>query len=538
MARGKSDHAVQKQQMEMRPNRRRGTMEAAPMLARSPAASADDTEFYGAMIQMLTHVLGSSDSVSWPNQPTPGSQLAPSPFAHPYSSPAYTPSNAAASLSAPSRVVAGGSRSNSTNKGAGSKAELTKLQPMIDELIARLRKDQQQPTRQPVGEQDLTALLQTLMQQQQRQQDQQARQQGMPTPSLDAYSHPDYLLPQQGMMAPISLGRSPRNVNNAASFDLPHSNAFQPMQFADLEFEEEDEDDPDFNPDLNPDFPFPSAWSMAVQDVVASEESRAAAAAAAVAASHSGTPSGTQTPADVLRADPYRPGNLSLAGSMEHLAPRASSAAATGGRRPSFEPPPAESSRRPSQVQPSPSVQVASVPSSRPARNEDRWSPRRDASTPAPSFADARPGSRTTVPDHLMSPSGRPVRTSRKRPASPTPASPPRPIRMEAPAPSSTPPENEADAEAEAEQNAPKKRGRKAVLEPGEAARRRAQRNIEYQRARRQAKKAEESEQTETVVELKAEVRVLRAEIERLRDENATLRAQRELDRLRRSNGS
>lgn len=75
------------------------------------------------------------------------------------------------------------------------------------------------------------------------------------------------------------------------------------------------------------------------------------------------------------------------------------------------------------------------------------------------------------------------------------------------------------------------------MLEPGEAQRRRAQRNIEYQRMRRQLKKAEESEQSETVLELRAEVKMLRAEMERLRDENAMLRAQRELDHLQRNGG-
>ena len=89
-----------------------------------------------------------------------------------------------------------------------------------------------------------------------------------------------------------------------------------------------------------------------------------------------------------------------------------------------------------------------------------------------------------------------------------------------------------------AEPSAPRKRGRKPFLQPGEAQRRRSQRNIEYQRMRRQEKKAEESEQSEAVLELKAEVKMLRAELERMRDENAMLRAQRELDRLQRSSRS
>lgn len=369
----------------------------APSDTRSPAAAADDAEFYGAMIQMLTHVLGSSDSVTWQNQHTPGSQIAPSPFGHAYSSPAQTPYNAGASLSA-------SSRSAFTN----GKSELSAIQPLIQALIARLGKDQQLP-RRPVGEQDLTALLQTLMEQQQRQQqDQQGQKRAAPQSSAGGYQADNYAFSHTPMahVNPHSNTMRASEPVGTNSLQKSHSTsstntAYQPLQFADLDFEDEDEDDPDFNPDLNPDLPLPSAWSLAVRDVVASEESRAAAAAAAatVAASHSDTPSRSQTPRD------------------------------------------------------QPAVAPASAP--------------------------------------------------------PQPQQP--------------------------EPTVPRKRGRKPVLEPGEAQRRRAQRNVEYQRMRRQAKKAEEEEQGETVLELKAEVKMLRAEMERLRDENAMLRAQRELERMQRT---
>ncbi|KAJ1032425.1 hypothetical protein NDA16_000451 [Ustilago loliicola] len=310
------------------------------LLERQAGAGTDDAEFYSSMIQMLTHVLGSSEAaISWPYQATPGSQLAPSPFGQYGSSPAQTPSQ--------------GQRTAVRNI-VGSKAELSALQPLIQALIARLGKDQQLP-RRPVGEQDLTALLQTLMEQQQRQQkqEQQKPRQGS-VPQANAYSASSEGYPQQGASTQAPSNRS--FFQDSFVFGQTAQNGYQSLQFADLDFEDEDEDDPDFNPDLNPDLPLPSAWSLAA----------------------------------------------------------------------------------------------------------------------------------TTQ-------------------------------------------------QAEADSTAPRKRGRKPVLEPGEAQRRRAQRNVEYQRMRRQVKKAEESEKSETVLELKAEVKMLRAEMERLRDENAMLRAQRELDRLQRS---
>ncbi|SJX60972.1 uncharacterized protein SRS1_12228 [Sporisorium reilianum f. sp. reilianum] len=485
------------------------------------------------MIQMLTHVLGSSSSITWPNQATPGSQLAPSPFAPPYSSPAHTPSLAAPSFAATSRSAIGSNAasSSSNNKNKGNKSELSALQPMIQALIARLGKDHQLP-RRPVGEQDLTALLQTLMQQQQRQQDEQATKGATPRPTT-SLSGSDYDFAGQGSLAQMPSGLTPHPFTGAgSSYDLSASHREQRLHFADLDFEDEDEDDPDFNPDLNPDLPLPSAWSLAVRDVVASEESRAAAAAAAVAASHSGTPSGAQTPADMLRPDSHTAGNPQASSNARSA--MISPSEDTEGRRLSFEHPSARSSRFNSFAQASTSAVSASASASAPPshstpiQQDARRSSTRHATPPPSSALDGVQAEGAPVAsDVLFSPSGRPIRASRKRPGSPSSGA---PSKQAHPDLAATP------AASPAEESAPRKRGRKPVLEPGEAQRRRAQRNVEYQRMRRQVKKAEESEQSETVLELKAEVKMLRAEMERLRDENAMLRAQRELDRMQRSN--
>ena len=266
------------------------------------------------------------------------------------------------------------------------------------------------------------------MEQQQRQQEQQNQKRGARDQASDALSAAEYAFAQQAQQAQPAPANNQGNPHTFGSggvqYDPPAPSAYQSLHFADLVFEDEDEDDPDFNPDLNPDLPLPSAWSLAVRDVVASEQSRAAAAAVAASHSHSGTPSGAQTPADAIRPDTYIGANM----------------------------------HQPSQ--------------SRGTSASDSEA----AAAPAP------------------------------------------------------PPKRPADTES----SAPRKRGRKPVLEPGEAQRRRAQRNIEYQRMRRQVKKAEDSEQSEAVLELRAEVKMLRAEVERLRDENATLRAQREFERLQR----
>ncbi|TKY85224.1 hypothetical protein EX895_006304 [Sporisorium graminicola] len=505
---------------------------------RSPTDSADDAEFYGAMIQMLTHVLGSSDSITWPNQATPGSQLAPSPFAPPYSSPAHTPSYTTPSFPVTSRSAIGsnGASSSGSNKNKGSKSELSVLQPMIQALIARLGKDYQLP-RRPVGEQDLTALLQTLMiQQQQRQQDQQANKGAKPRPTT-SLADSKYDLARQGSIAQMPPGLTPQPFTGAdSSYDLSTSQRPQPLHFADLDFEDEDEDDPDFNPDLNPDLPLPSAWSLAVRDVVASEESRAAAAAAAVAASQSGTPSGAQTPADMLRPDSYKAANAQATSDGRSAMP--SPLGDAEGRRSSFELPSARPSRYNSFAQASTSATSASAfapPShSTPTQRDVRQTSTRQVTPPLSStLAGVQADDAPRASDLLFSPSGRPIRASRKRPGSPSFASQSRQSRADVAAPLAA---SRREETAAAEQGPPRKRGRKPVLEPGEAQRRRAQRNVEYQRMRRQVKKAEESEQSETVLELKAEVKMLRAEMERLRDENAMLRAQRELDRLQRSN--
>lgn len=498
--------------------------------SRSPAASADDTEFYGAMIQMLTHVLGSSDSITWTNQATPGSQLAPSPFGHPYSSPAPTPNHATPSLTATSRTVIGGNgASTSSSRNRGNKSELSALQPMIQALIARLGKDHQLP-RRPVGEQDLTALLQTLMQQQQRQQDQQATKGSTPRSSA-SLSGPTYEFAKQGSTSQIPTSLPSQQYTGAeASFDLSTGNKQVPLHFADLDFEDEDEDDPDFNPDLNPNLPLPTAWSMAVRDVVASEESRAAAAAAAAAASHSGTPSGAQTPADMLRPGTVGAGNPQQNGRSDVLLPLGDAE----GRRSSFEQPSARSSRYNSFSETPVSAPSTSAAPARSVEHDTRRSATRNATPPSLALAGVQANEASNTSGMLFSPSGRPIRASRKRQGSPTTAPQARPMRSDVQATSVTPQRDENDGE----QSAPRKRGRKPVLEPGEAQRRRAQRNVEYQRMRRQVKKAEESEQSEAVLELKAEVKMLRAEMERLRDENAMLRAQRELDRLQRSSYS
>jgi hypothetical protein len=420
---------------------------------RSPAGGADDAEFYAAMIQMLTHVLGSSDSIGWASQVTPGSQLAPSPFAHPQSSPAQTPNHAGASHAGPSRSTS-----------LRSKNELSALQPLIQALIARLGKDQQ-VSRRPVGEQDLTALLQTLMEQQQRQQQQHSQRQGSDGQAAQVFPSSNYQFAQPSLATQAAsdsaLGRShPQTDHTGVGFGIAAQDAYRPLHFADLDFEDEDEDDPDFNPDLNPDLPLPSAWSLAVRDVVASEKSRAAAAA--VAASHSGTPSGSQTPA--ARRGSYREGDPHP---HAHLFPHPTSFATEADRPPARE-------------------------------------PSTHAST---SVGEANEGLTTAehIDTHATAEAVRAASATQSEPE-------------------------------QGEQSIPRKRGRKPVLEPGEAQRRRAQRNVEYQRMRRQVKKAEESEQSEAVLELRAEVKMLRAEMERLRDENAMLRAQRELDRLQRSN--
>ncbi|KAJ1586143.1 hypothetical protein NDA11_007260 [Ustilago hordei] len=475
------------------------------------------------MIQMLTHVLGSSEAaISWPYQATPGSQLAPSPFGHYGSSPAHTPSQ---------------SQRSAVRNIAGSKAELSTLQPLIQGLLARLGKDQPF-LRRPVGEKDLTALLQTLMEQQQRQQQLQQGQQNLnqgPGPGQQANTCSGTGLAYAPHAASTHTPSSRSSFQDSFVTGHTAQNGYQSLQFADLDFEDEDEDDPDFNPDLNPDLPLPSAWSLAVQDVVASEESRAAASAAAAAAatSHSGTPSGAQTPAEHLRLDKDTT-TRSHTGSTSR-------------------------------------------------------SPRRQATIRASASTLGLGDTPFSVPDILFSPSGRPVRASRKPQGSPTPASHTRQTRtagrdlqftsiedagldrrystellqqgqQQGSTPSTHPhsqliarEENSVPSRAlsapvqraqaatttaqytDTDSRTPRKRGRKPVLEPGEAQRRRAQRNVEYQRIRRQVKKVEESEQSETVLELKAEVKMLRAEVERLRDENAMLRAQRELDRLQRS---
>lgn len=437
------------------------TLSAQPSSAisvdgRSPAGGADDAEFYAAMIQMLTHVLGSSDSIGWASQATPGSQLAPSPFAHPQSSPAQTPNHAGPSHAGPSRSTS-----------LRSKNELSALQPLIQALIARLGKDQQ-VSRRPVGEQDLTALLQTLMEQQQRQQQQQhSQRRSSDGQAAQVFPSSNYHFAQPSLATQVASdsapGRShPQTDQTGVGFSIPAQDAYRPLHFADLDFEDEDEDDPDFNPDLNPDLPLPSAWSLAVRDVVASEKSRAAAAA--VAASHSGTPSGTQTPADAARRGSYREGDPRP---HAHLFPRPTSFATEADRPQAKEP-----------------------------------------STHASTFVSEAEEDLSTaghVDTHAGAEAVRAASTAQSAPE-------------------------------QSEQSVPRKRGRKPVLEPGEAQRRRAQRNVEYQRMRRQVKKAEESEQSEAVLELRAEVKMLRAEMERLRDENAMLRAQRELDRLQRSN--
>nr|CDI57005.1 putative protein [Melanopsichium pennsylvanicum 4] len=525
------------------------------------------------MIQMLTHVLGSSDSVTWPNQHTPASQLAPSPFGPSYSSPAQTSSHANFALAASSRSPAGGGSER-------SKSELSALQPMIQALIARLGKDHQLP-RRPVGEQDLTALLQTLMEQQQRQQEQQRTQrEGSSNQAVGSYSASNYALGQQYPMAQVTSSRASKKPGQTQSTFAPvQSIAYQPLNFADLDFEDEDEDDPDFNPDLNPDLPLPSAWSLAVRDVVASEESRAAAAAAAAVASHSGTPSGNQTPAtNGLLNDTYRASNPQPSDRSPMHTPRG-----TDTCRASLGEQTVQSSGRESLGGISNSDHASSAAPGRTVQADDRWSSSRHVVPQAPSFSTAREDTSSTL---LLSPSGRPVRSSRKRQSSPISAPQARDARggrredthqlltgsqgfrdegeytgqsahratlntaRAGLSPSmrersstcfdatsaSVPPQSQSQSQSgDTESSAPRKRGRKPVLEPGEAQRRRAQRNIEYQRMRRQAKKAEESEQGETVLELKAEVKMLRAEMERLRDENAMLRAQRELERLQRS---
>ena len=479
---------------------------------RTPTTGAEDAEFYGAMIQMLTHVLGSSDTFSWPNQATPASQLAPSPFGQAYSSPAQTPNPAPGSLSLFSRS---GAKSN--------RSELSALQPLIQALIARLGKDQQLP-RRPVGEQDLTALLQTLMEQQQRQQEQHVHKHNASDPPADAYAANSQALVQSSPLAHVSSSKSSHHLDGNVPDSAVAHNAYQALHFADLDFEDEDEDDPDFNPDLNPDLPLPSAWSLAVRDVVASERSRAAAAA--VAASHSGTPSGAQTPADARQQDSYRAKQLQSSGGQPQMLP---SLRGTEAHHASVKEQAAQPYRRASLAYPSSRMHASAVAPGDTVNSGVGESASIQAAGTASSAA--APVDRRATSDALFSPSSRSVRASRQRQGSPSLD--PQNTRMSADDAGlmiTVPVPHEMEAEA----SKPRKRGRKPILEPGEAQRRRAQRNIEYQRMRRQVKKVEETEQSETVLELKAEVKMLRAELERLRDENAMLRAQRELDRLQR----
>lgn len=276
-------------------------------------------------------------------------------------------------------------------------------------------------------------------------------------------------------------------------------------------FEDEDEDDPDFNPDMNPNLPLPSAWSLAVQDVVGSKESRAAAAA--VAASSSANTPAARTPVGSRYPE------------VEITQPSVHSSL--------------ESSRRGSYTN---------------ANKRQR--------TEHSDEDDFRPNDLEPPPVFPLSPSGRPVRSTRLRPQSPAETtgkgSQARSQTSQARVTSRSPSANEAsgipasrasqNAEpshedgrrspstaAAGEGNGPRKRGRKPYLDAEEAQRRRAERNIEYQRQRRQMKRVENIEQSETVMELRAEVKMLRAELSRLRDENATLRAQRELGEMQRS---
>ncbi|PWN52387.1 hypothetical protein IE53DRAFT_409469 [Violaceomyces palustris] len=434
----------------------------------------NDTEFYSNIIQMLTHLLGSSNHGLWPSgAATPNGQSGASPIPIAYSSPAsaFTPlPNHAVpkGLAPPPPVQKGAQGSQSRNS---SNSNLPDLQPLINSLLSRLSGQTNAAKKAgPVREQELTALLQSLMAQQQEQQKRNSFQQ-----EQHQFQH---------------VGNAPHQFSSSAN--TPSQTASRPMGFADLVFEDEDEDDPDFNPDINSEFPLPSAWNLAVQDVVGSEESRAAAAAAAAAAKDLGTVGATPTSGVEKDRDTFE------------------------GRQRAGTPPTQTDSAAGLTF-----VQVVS-PSGRPMRSTRR----KNASDPTDSLQGQDAANQTGM-NHVR---GMEVN-----------------VMVE---------DGHQERHGSTEAGPPKKRGRKAYYTEEEARRRRLERNAHYAREKRrrmreekeaaEAAKAAEKEATtwesekviprdqdvrlkEAFLELRAENRMLRAELERMREENARLRAQREI---------
>lgn len=297
------------------------------------------------------------------------------------------------------------------------------------------------------------------------------------------------------------------------------SQVLQPISFANLNFEEEDEDDPDFNPDMNPDLPLPSAWSMAVQDIVDSEASKAAAAARR-ASGHS----------PIGREAALAPG----------LTPE-TGANTLGGNSPVSPMPP----------------QLRSSDTALHAGGLGLQTTERSGS-------EENRGHGTGA---LLAPQSHDARSARASPSTrapsanlePHPATESRPRHNTANHESVEPSDDEDDdadednddgndGSAPGSSTGKRKRGRKAVYSEQEAARRRRERNAEYARNRRRRQKEErEAQQSvtgasvdplskratsskpqaqldEDTIELRIENKMLRAELDRLRDENADLR--------------
>ncbi|SPO38098.1 uncharacterized protein PSFLO_03575 [Pseudozyma flocculosa] len=527
----------------------------------APSAAATDQEFYSNMIQVLTHLLGSSDHGLWQaGAHTPASIMGTSPAAFAQSSPAThaTPSITANrnSLLVPSsnKGLTGPARGH---RSGGQAAGVPDLQSLMSQQ-QRLQEAQMQSGQ--VGAQDQTrdglhngSNLQRTVDpeslQLQAQEGQRHRQAGH-----SAQIHPDQE-EQQGqqeqqqqhhVQAPTHSSGS----GTAASLSVPGSGGYPGGQastgpalgFADLVFEEEDEDDPDFNPDLNPDLPMPSAWSLAVQDVVSSKSSKAAALAAAASARPS--PAGAEhTPAQEVTANADAQRQRTIARATERQRPLQATSASIPEKQPT----------RALATAPSGNVRTDIEGQREPQHNTSHTASRglampRDDQVRAQVLS----GSRLEVEaDSPMQMSIQELAGAHRHSEPATSAT--QPAAVAATPSRDGAPESGHDATEEASPSAEIKRGRKRLFTDEERRLRKLERQAEYARARRarlrEERKAEQGSatpgassgraasgrmSTQEALELRAEVSMLRSEMEKLREENARLRACQERIELER----
>lgn len=203
------------------------------MPAYASTASTPSNEFYDGAINFLTEVLGSTDPTLW--------------------NPNAAPDNDPASAQDWNRE--GGTSVNSAPSPAPTQAQFKSLQPLIGNLIARLKGQPVEETGQPprVQEEDLVVLLQTLMAQRQAQSERKTTQQS------------------QGGRSRTQRQPQSQSSQQLVSTSAPSgsSNRSQPTGFSIVDFDfGEDDDDPDFDPGrINLDFGNSDEFARALAEV-------------------------------------------------------------------------------------------------------------------------------------------------------------------------------------------------------------------------------------------------------------------------------